>query len=250
MNWTDVKVAEIKGHSVTLQDVVASLKAANGVSDIVNTAVIRSAAAEAGIKASDAELQAEADRARRERSLDKIADTERWLKAQHLSVDEWEKTLEDNVIHRKVKSHVTGNGKVEAFFKARPGQFDAALLHRIVVADKALADDLRKRLAANKDDFSKLARAHSTDRATRLAGGFAGTFTSVGLDPTLAKLVFAAAKGDVVGPWQSPTGGYELLLIEELTRASLSDPACKATVEELCFREWLTNEAANVRVNL
>lgn len=71
------------------------------IAQAVDAALIRSAAAEQGIEVSDEELQKEADDFRAARQLYEAKKTEAWLAANHLSQEDWEIQLEDEILRRK-----------------------------------------------------------------------------------------------------------------------------------------------------
>lgn len=65
-------------------------------------------------------------------------------------------------------------------------------------------------LARGGDDFARLAREHSDDRASALRGGALALFERGAHDSTLRAAAFAAQVGEIVGPIATPLGYHVL----------------------------------------
>jgi foldase protein PrsA len=246
--WAAVKIASVGDVAVTLADLVATMKVADAMQDVVNSLAIRHAAKTWGIEVGDAELQAEADTVRRSLGLEKADATNQWLSGRHLSVDDWERTLEANVLRRKVRERVVRD-QGRSYFGAHQAELDSALIHRIVVTDKTLADDLHGRLTSGRIEFAKAARQYSVDRESRYGGGFLGYVQRGDLPAETAAAVFSAKKGDIVGPLAT-NAGHELFWVEDLVPAAYTNAGCRSAAEEQCFREWLRAEGAKARIEI
>lgn len=132
-----------------------------------------------------------------------------------------------------------------AAIKARPEFFETITLSQAVLATEAEAKALKA--AATPKNFEQLAREKSMDEASKARGGDLGAVRRGMMLPELEKAVFAAKKGQIVGPLKSEFGwhvywlrdrhvekGEEALRVasQELSRARASE-AQKALIESL-----------------
>src|ERR671916_1662181 len=91
---------EINGQEVGLSEVVRSAKWRGQLSflrDAIDTVIIRQEAERRGLTVSDDELQQAADEFRIAHDLHDAEATEQWLTANYLTVEEWERLLEEEV---------------------------------------------------------------------------------------------------------------------------------------------------------
>ena len=79
---------------------------APALAEVVKRKVAADAARKSGLKVTAAELQRAADGFRAIRDLLKASDTERWLKANGITVDALESYLETNILVSKFKDHL------------------------------------------------------------------------------------------------------------------------------------------------
>ncbi len=107
----------------------------------------------------------------------------------------------------------------------------------ILVADEALAQDLRAQLDAGAD-FAALAAEHGTD-GTREQGGDLGWFEKGMMVPEFAEAAFALAPGEIAGPVQTQFGWHLIRLADARDRPA---PAFAEVEGELA--QTLTREAA------
>lgn len=84
---------------------------------------------------------------------------------------------------------------------------DEVRARHILVEEKSEADELLKQIKAG-GDFAALARTHSIDTGSAEQGGNLGYFTQDMLNGRFTRPVFAAAKGDIIGPVKSEFGWH------------------------------------------
>ena len=177
---------QVNGEEISLADVIHSA-AWRGQLQFLETAadnaLIRSEAAQRGLQASDEELQEAADEFRAARRLYEAEDLEKWLIANHFSVEDWERLLEEDILIRKVRDAVTER-EVEQYFAENKLSFDAATISQIVVGAEEVAKELIIQISDEGADFHKLARRHSMDDATRPASGYVGPVRRKTCPPT------------------------------------------------------------------
>jgi parvulin-like peptidyl-prolyl isomerase len=173
--------------------------------------------------------------------------TERWFASRHLTYEDWELLLEDDVLMRKLREALT-DGKVKEYFAVHRLTFDAATLSRIVVNDEDVARELRAEIVEEGADFHALARKYSMDEWTKPASGYVGVVKRKNLEPLVESVVFGAKAGEVVGPVKTDDG-WELVKVESLHPATLDDDT-RETIQSYLFEEWLSNQRRKAQISV
>lgn len=249
INWREFVALEVNGEKITLPELLSAAQFHGQLAflqSIADAALIRQAAAQQNIAVADEELQAAANEFRAQHELHKAAELMRWLADSRLTLGAWESLLEDEILARKLRAHLT-EGKVEMYFAQNKLAFDHAIIARIVVASEGLARELRAQIAEEDADFHALARRHSQDAATRVAGGYASIVRRSDLNSLLEAAVFGAPAGTVVGPFKIDAG-WELVKVETRQTAQL-DEATRAQIAEIIFADWLTERRNKAHIN-
>lgn len=240
-SWLDNTALAVNGEAVSLADVLAHAKWKNQLSfyqGATDAVLIRQAAHARALTVSAEELQQAADSFRRTHHLTDAAAAKAWLAARHLTVCEWQRLLEAEVLTGKLRDAVTAN-QIEPYFAEHRLTFDAAILSRLVVPDEEVARELRLQIVEEGAYFYALARRYSMDAATRPAGGYVGAVGRAALIAVAEAAVFSAIAGEVVGPFKLPQG-WTLLRVESLHPAALDD-TIRAKISNRLFEEWLQN---------
>lgn len=241
---------EVDGEEINLYDLLKIAKLQGRlqfIQDGIDAAIIGRTAAERGIAVSDEELQKAADDFRATRELHDTASTEAWLAENHLSYVDWESLLEQQILKSKLREALTQN-KVDQHFAEQGLSFDAASISRIVAKTEDVAKELRAQLIEDDADFHALARQHSIDQATKLAGGYAGKVQRTMLPAAVEASVFGGKPGKVIGPVKTDDG-WELIKIESLHPATLDD-SLRETIKAQLFTEWLSERRRKARVKV
>ncbi|MBA2525622.1 MAG: peptidylprolyl isomerase [Pyrinomonadaceae bacterium] len=241
---------EVNGEKINLYDLLKLAKLEGKlqfIQDAVDVALIRKTAAERGFAVSDEELQRAADDFRATRELHDTAATEAWLAENHLSYVEWESLLEQQVLKTKLREALT-ESKVDQRFAEQGLLFDVAGISRLVAKTEDVAKELRAQLIEDGADFHSLTRQHSSDEATKHAGGYAGRVQRTALPAAVEAAVFGGKPGKVIGPVKTDEG-WELIKIESLHPATL-DVSLRETIKSQLFDEWLSERRSRARVKL
>jgi putative peptide maturation system protein len=204
-------------------------------------------AAEAVLTATDAELQAAADAFRRRHGLASAADTGAWLARQGLTVDEFERSLEADLLAAKFRDHLTRD-RLPGHFAAHRDRYARARLRQIIFPSEGMARELLAQVVDEGRDFAELARAHSLDEASRPTGGSLGAVPRLALPASAAEAIFSARPGTVVGPVATEQG-YALFLVEELLPAELDEDTAALIRREL-FDAWLAEQLHDLHIDL
>ncbi len=247
---SDVPAFEVSGDTFDWQGVVDYLKARDRLGfleDALDHRLALAGARAAGIAIADEDLQRAADAFREARGLFEAAATMAWLEARGLTVDQFEKLVEEELLLERLKDRVVA-GRIESFFAENKVRFDAAELSHILVADEGTARELHAQVVEDGADLAGLARLHSTDRRTGPAGGYLGALRRKQVPAPLEAAVFGAKAGEVVGPLRSEDG-WHLVRVHAVRRATL-DEDTRATIREVLFREWLDAERRRTRARV
>lgn len=240
----------VNDETISLAAVLRLAKLAGQLQFLQNAsdaALIRQGAQQRDLAVSDDELQQAADEYRMARGMQEVEALEAWLRARRLSFSDWEESLEDEVLERKLRAAVTEN-QIEQSFAQRRLSFDAATISHIVVKDVETAKELRAQIIEEAADFHMLARRHSLNEATRPAGGYVGNVRRAELDAAAEAAVFGAKPGKVVGPFKTEQG-WRLIRIHALSPATL-DEATRAEIQARLFDEWLSEQRRKARISI
>jgi len=201
--------------------------------------VIDQAAQERNIIVTPEEIQVEADRQRREKRLEKAADTLAWLEDQMITSDDWEVGIYNHLLAQKLAEHLFAK-QVEKFFAENQLDFQQILLYQIIVPYNRVAQELFYQIEEEEISFFEAAHLYDIDEKRRYQCGYEGKLYRWDLKPDLAAVVFSAKEGEVIGPLQTEQG-YHLLRVEEFIPAELTPERYQKTLNKM-FKQWLESE--------
>jgi parvulin-like peptidyl-prolyl isomerase len=234
---------------ISNEDVITRLKISgawqDATAELIEERFLVAQAEKKGLSVSDEELQEEIDEFRRSRDLLKAEDTHAWLKTSGLSVEDIESCLEARILASKLAEKQIDSKQLEGYYKQNPKQFEYARISQIIVEDEGAAKELALSAREEGEDFSKLAREHSLDEATKLGGGYLGLVTrddAAGLPKDTADRIFAGKQGEIVGPFQLGDV-YCVVRVEERGSWPYDDHLQYALRGQL-FGQWVSEETA------
>jgi len=201
--------------------------------------IIAQAAEERGLTVTDAEIQAEGDRIRREKHLEKTVETLAWLANEMITPDDWEAGIYDRLLAKKLAEHLFAK-EVEKFFAQNRLDFERVLLYQIIVPYDSVARELLYEIEEQEINFYEAAHLYDIDQKRRQQCGYEGKLYRWSLKPDIAAEVFRAQPGVVIGPLQSEQG-FHLLMVEEFIPAELAPEKYKELLDTM-FKQWLESE--------
>jgi foldase protein PrsA len=187
------------------------------LSSLLESVWIEGEGEEMGIVVSDAEIDEELAKIKKENFPTKKAFQE-FLKESKYTPEDVDDRVEIQILSNSIRSQLAedagtpGDSEVEAYYEAakatqftQPEQRDVRLL---VSKDRAKAE---KALAELETDntakgWSKTAKKYSEDPATKEKGGLQKKATESTLEEPVAAAVFGSAEGQLEGPVESPRG--------------------------------------------
>lgn len=238
---------EIGNLRLTAEKLAKELKLSghSAVRPLVRRTIINNYAQEQGITASAEELQQAADQFRADRNLYSVADTERWLQTNGLTLDDFEEQLRSMVLADKIKRSWSDENVAQAFAQ-RKVDLDAAEISMIVTPDEAVAAEVRAQIVEEGAEFMLMARDHSQHKSAKW-GGYIGSVRRGDLAAPVAAAVFGAQSGDVLGPFATAEG-HTLIFVHQLHPADLNETTSTFLRDQL-FQEWLQSQVEKAQLN-
>jgi parvulin-like peptidyl-prolyl isomerase len=235
-------VVKIDGKAIDLAEFVRVLKLTGQFETLLEQFVRDRLAAlgarKAGIQVSEAEIQERADQFRRVRGLHRASDTNKYLDAMRVSVEEFEAFIANSVYQEKMLGKVCSEQAVQGYFKLNSPKFDSIEVSHIVLDSEAKAKEMIAVLRDDPDSFEEMAREHSIAE-TREKGGLLGRVLRGSLRSDVEAKVFNAAAGDLLGPFASgDRTAFEIFRVNRKHPARL-DPDTGTEVRRLLREEWL-----------
>jgi peptidylprolyl isomerase len=201
------------------------------------------AARQAQLAIAPEQVQERADEYRRVLGLHRAADTNHYLDALGVSLDEFEAWITDGLYQDKMMEQVCSEAAVEQYFKLNAPRFDSVEISHIVLDAEGAAREMMSALQDDPDAFAELAREHSVDEGTRQHGGALGKVLRGALKGDIEARVFNAHPGELLGPFPSPDGVcFEIFCVNAKYPATL-DADTAAEVRRLLREEWLMARA-------
>lgn len=201
--------------------------------------IIERSAHERGVTVTPEEIQAEANRQRYEKRLEKASDTLAWLADQMVTPDEWEAGMRDRLLSQKLAEFLFAK-EVEKFFAQNRLNFEQILFYQIIVSDGKLAQELFYQIEEREISFYQAAHIYDIDEKRRQNCGCEGKLFRWNLKPDIAAVIFGAKIGEVLEPLKTDLG-YHLLMVEEFIPAELTPQRYQELLDKM-FKEWLASE--------
>ena len=209
---------------------------------IATCKIIEAKAAELKLEVTDGELQQAADEFRLLHNLHNIEATWQWLKANHLSMDDFEALITTNTITKKLANHLFSD-RVRSFFFQNQLNYAGAAMYEVVLDDEDMAIELFCALQEGEMSFHDVAR---TNPARRRSGGYCGVLQRQNLKPEISAAVFAASPPQLLKPIVTSIGVH-LILVEEIIQPQLDEELYNQIMSGL-FSEWLQQQLEEVQI--
>ena len=206
---------------------------------ILEQKIINQATEERGLTVTPEEIQADADRMRREKRLEKASETMAWLAEQMITPEDWEAGIRDRLLAEKLAENIFGKD-VEKMFAQNRLDFEQILLYQIIVPHESIAQELCYQIEESEISFYEAAHVYDIDEKRRQQCGCEGKIYRWSLKPDIAAFVFSAQPGEVIGPLQTEQG-HHLFMLQEFIPAELTSERYKEILNTM-FKQWLASE--------
>ena len=229
--------------SIEANDVLALLKRDIQFKEvsqrILHQKLIEKVARERGVSVTPEEIEAEANRQRYEKRLQRASDTLAWLADQMMTADDWEAGIRARLLAKKLADYLFAK-EVEKFFAQNKLDFEEVLLYQILLRDEKIARELYYEIENQEISFYEAARLYDIDERRRLQCGYEGKLCRWGMKPAIAAAVFSAPLGEPIGPLRTEQG-YHLLMVEKFIPAQLTPERYQEILNRM-FNQWLDSE--------
>lgn len=245
-------IAKIDDQVITSDEFVKLLKLSGKFDSLMNEVMefrlTSLAARKAGVSLSAEEVQARADKYRRAYRLHRAADTNAFLDAQKITLDEFENYIRDTLYQETVLAEVCGDAAMKNYFALHSPKFESIEISHMVLDCEGKAREIKAAVADDPESFARLAREHSV-ADTAAKGGYIGKVFRGMLPPELESKVFTAPVGSLVGPLASSDGArFEIFRIDTKKPAEL-DGDTTVQIRRLLREAWLAERAKECCIN-
>lgn len=247
------ELVRIDDEVITSDDFIKLLKLTGRydslMEDILKDKLTVHAGKRQGISIEPEELQERADQLRRVWGLHRAADTNKWLDAKGLSLEDLENFITEMLYHEKVMDQVGDDAAIEAYFNLNSPKFDSIEVSHILVDSEGKARELMAILEDDPESFPDMAREHSL-ADTKEEGGYIGKVLRGSLQPDVEGKVFNADVDDMLGPFPSPDENlFEIFVVNAKAPAKL-DEETTDEVRRIVRDEWLAARAKEHGIEL
>jgi peptidylprolyl isomerase len=240
-------IVRIDDEVITTDDFIRTLKLSGQfeglVEQMVRDRLTARAARQANLPISPEQVQERADEFRRVLGLHRAADTNHYLDALGVSLDEFEAYITDSLYQEKMLEQVGSEAAVAQYFKLNSPRFDSVEVSHIVVDSEGAAKEMMSVLQEEPEAFAEMAREHSIDTDTRGQGGVIGKVLRGALKGDIEARVFNAREGELLGPFPSPDGAFHEIFCVNAKHPATLDADTAAEIRRLLREEWLMARA-------
>ncbi|WP_424099573.1 peptidylprolyl isomerase [Moorena producens] len=238
------KPVVVETSPVTDADIITYLRRSRKFAEISTLAqqdaLILNLCEEFSITVSDQEWQGAGDAFRVEHKLLGVTETNSWFSQQKITVEEWSEGIKVQLLTKKLKEHLFGE-VIDSDYLSNRENYKRVALSQILVLDLAQALKIVKALRYDNASFCALALEHSKGKQSQENGGFVGICFLAELSQDIAKGIYEAKEGEVIGPIQTKLG-YHILRVEKWFPTELSESVREAILEFL-FQNWLQEQS-------
>ncbi|MBF2067067.1 MAG: peptidylprolyl isomerase [Calothrix sp. C42_A2020_038] len=211
--------------------------------NILYQRLIARVAQERRISVSSEEIETEATKQRRERRLEKAADTIAWLTDNLITPHDWEVGIRNRLLAQKLAEEMFGK-EVEKFFIQNRTEFEQVILYRMVVADEKLAQELYYQIEEREISFYAAAHNYDVYENRRQRCGYEGKIYRWEIETDIASVVFNTSPQQLIGPLKIEQD-YHLLWVDELIPAELTPQRYQELLNHM-LKQWLNTELSNI----
>lgn len=240
-----------KDRKITWQEAIAQAKISGRLPELIQgllrRQVIDRQAQELGLEPTASELQIAADRFRQVQKLDTADATWKWLQANFLSVDDFEKIIAHKLITEKLAHHLFAD-RVEHHFHQNLLEYSSATIYEVVLEDRDLAMEIFYALQEGDLSFADVAHQYIPDSELKRRGGYIGSVNRRQLRPEISAAVFAAKPPQLIKPAITAIGVH-LIYVEQIDRPQLDDSLRQKILMNM-FDLWLDEQVADISTNI
>src|SRR5581483_2045188 len=168
----------VRGKPITVDDVLLYLKTTgvfrNAIYQIISIEVVMLKARELRLSVSEEELHAYSKARRESMGLLEATAMNEYCKWLGITFDHWQKQIEIELLRQRLKKTLFPEARIREYFDAHRRELKTLSVSRMVLREAPPLEEFAAQIRAGKRDFSVLAREHSLEQKTRVAGGYLG----------------------------------------------------------------------------
>jgi parvulin-like peptidyl-prolyl isomerase len=200
--------------------------------------LIENIAKQLNITVLEDEIQEFADAFRKKNKLYGEGETLEWLSMQRITAEDWSKGVYLQLLTRKVKEKIAGEG-ADYFYLGNRNACRRVAVSQILVENLTTAMKVVESIRHQTGSFCSLALDFSQGKHSRENGGFAGVKLVAELLPEVAAAIEGAAIGEILDPVKSKLG-YHIIRVEKWYPAELNE--VRDAVVDNIFNSWVSEK--------
>lgn len=212
---------------------------------IITRKIVTLAAKEAGIEVTTEELQQAADKVRIMSQLNDAKSTWEWLEKHRLSLDDFEKVVENTIMSTKLAAHLFQD-KVEPYFYEHQLDYSGAIIYEIIFDDEDEAIEVFYEIQEGEISFYDAAQQYIQDKELRRKGGYRGKVNRTQMPPEVSSAVFAASPPQSLQPIVT-SKGVHLIVVKEIVTPELDQKLFTIILLNL-FKKYLQKQVNNYTI--
>jgi parvulin-like peptidyl-prolyl isomerase len=249
-----IELAKIDDELVTGDDFIKFLKF-NGkfnalLEDFLGHKLTVHVAQKSGVNVTEDETQKRADQYRRIFGLHRSKDMLEHLEELGVSLEEFGRSLEENIIHETIISDIQSEQAVEDYFTLNSPKYESVELSSILIDSEGKTQEIMALLEDDPDCFAELAKEHSVAADAVENGGSLGKVYRDTLVSEIEAKVFNAKAGDILGPFTDDDEFvFEIFLVTKKYPAEC-DAEIKKKIQKLLYDNWLASKMSEHRIDI
>ena len=235
--------------SITVTDVITQLKITgafgNATNQLIEIEVIRQEIGARGIVVTDTEKRDNLTAKRQSMGLSGAMEFSDYCHSNGIHPDQWKHVVEGSLLRKRLMQEMAASEDMAVYFQQNMERLKRVCIARIICKDRVEADRLQSIIIADNEKFSPLARQHSMEHNSRIAGGHVGCIGRGVLPIEIEQDLFSSKVGAIKGPY-SQNGYWAIYLVEEVLHSKLTDTTRNHISGQL-FTEWLNKKVLEVQ---
>jgi hypothetical protein len=207
--------------------------------DWIQVQILRSVALARGVTVAEDAIQAEGDRQRHERRLERSSDTLAWLASEQVTPEQWEQGIKDQLLRSAMAEHLFA-GDVERIFAENQLNYDRRAVYRLEILERTFAQELFYQIEGREISFFEAVYTYGQTEEIRDRCGFEGLRHRWEFSNSQAQVIFEAGEHQVLVPIETETG-FVLFWVGRVVPAVMTSEIRTTILAEL-LDQWLAEE--------
>ena len=238
-------ITRIGDKNITNDDLITYLKLSGNIKPIISELamfrIVRDYFKTNNMEIPLDDLQRSCDLYRASLGLYKAEATEQWLQKLNIGIDDFERFVETDLMTKHMKKNLASSENIDKYFEDNKSDYDVAVISHIVVTDQGQASLILTEINDEGEKFEDMAKKHSINIDSGSSGGYLGPVRRKNLNKEISDNIFNAQASEIIGPIETEDG-FELIRIEEKTKALKINDEIKTEIANKLFMNWLKEQ--------